>query len=293
MMHTMKSFFFISFACLMMVFGCVAQKDIIILQDHIAAIEQRCAAQDQRNAKSEENVMQIQSRMETYGQDREEKDAKLRNQAAGMRVMLNNLRTEIQIQNGRLEETEYLLKQKLSALENLERNRENRFVRIDETIGLNKDRIIRLEEYLNFEPLDKSQSKIKTDTSEKKELTENELYTLAKKAFDKGDFEAAREGFQKLIKRYAKSSQADNAQFWIGEIYYREKWYEKAILEYQKVIEKYPKGNKVPSALLKQGFAFYNLGDKANSRLILKELEKKYPGSNEGKIARQKLKGLK
>ena len=41
--------------------------------------------------------------------------------------------------------------------------------------------------------------------------------------------------FKELIERFPKSERADNAQFWIGEIYYREKWYEKAILEYQKV----------------------------------------------------------
>ena len=95
-----------------------------------------------------------------------------------------------------------------------------------------------------------------------------------------------------LIQRFPKSERADNSQFWIGEIYYREKWYEKAILEYQKVIEKYPKGNKVPASLLKQGFAFSNLGDKSNSRLILEELIKKYPNSNEAKIAKDKVKEL-
>ncbi|MCP4371246.1 MAG: tol-pal system protein YbgF, partial [Deltaproteobacteria bacterium] len=93
-----------------------------------------------------------------------------------------------------------------------------------------------------------------------------------------------------LLDRYPKSKSADNAQFWIGEIYYREKWYEKAILEYQKVIENYPKGNKDQASLLKQGFAFYNLKDKPNSRLIFKELIKKFPGSNEAKIAKKKLK---
>jgi TolA-binding protein len=49
----------------------------------------------------------------------------------------------------------------------------------------------------------------------------------------------------------------------------------------------------VQASLLKQGFAFFNLGDKANSRLILNELVTKYPESNESKIAREKLKGLK
>ena len=83
---------------------------------------------------------------------------------------------------------------------------------------------------------------------------------------------------------------AGNAQFWLGETYYREQWYEKAILEYQKVIENYPDGNKIEASLLKQGLAFFNLGDKANARLILQELIRKHPKSNEAQIARQKVK---
>ena len=123
--------------------------------------------------------------------------------------------------------------------------------------------------------------------------SEDEIYRTAKQAFDQGDSDTARKKFQELIERYPKSERADNAQFWIGEIYYREKWFEKSILEYQKVIENYPTGNKVPASLLKQGLAFFNLGDKANSRLILQELIKKHPQSNEAKIAKDKLEALK
>ena len=91
------------------------------------------------------------------------------------------------------------------------------------------------------------------------------------------------------MKKFPQSDEADNAQFWIGETYYRENWYEKAILEYQKVIENFPKGNKVPAALLKQGMAFTELGDKENARLIFKELVDRFPRSTEAKIATQKL----
>ena len=144
---------------------------------------------------------------------------------------------------------------------------------------------------MNLEPSDDSQI-IDGKGEAEKDLSESEIYTSAKKAFDQGDLEAAREGFKKLIKKYPKSKNADNAQFWIGETYYQEKWYENAILEYQKVIEGYPKGNKAPASRLKQGFAFLQLGDKGNARLILKELTAKHPKSSEAKIAKQKLKGF-
>ena len=116
------------------------------------------------------------------------------------------------------------------------------------------------------------------------------MYNAAKQAYDNGDLEKARNSFEAMLKSFPKAPEADNAQFWIGETYYQQKWYEKAILEYQKVIENYPKGNKVPAALLKQGLAFLNIGDKSNSRLILQDLVRKYPSTNEGRIAAQKLK---
>jgi tol-pal system protein YbgF len=149
-----------------------------------------------------------------------------------------------------------------------------------------------VEQYLNVERSKAQEVPAATVPPTEKQLPAQTLYLAGKQAFDQGDFKAARENFEKIIATFPNSEHADNAQFWVGEIYYREKWYEKAILEYQKVIEKYPKGNKVPASLLKQGFSFFNLGDKANARLILKELVKKYPDSNEGKIARQKLEEL-
>ena len=216
------------------------------------------------------------------------KEQALRNQSAKLHAMHDQLKAEIQLISGRIDETDYLLKQKLSDLDKMT---ENRFERIEETAGLNKNRIVRLEQYLNFES-DENDLKIKSKPQSKQELSENELYAVSRQAFDAGDFETARKGFNDLINNFPKSIHADNAQFWIGEIYYNEKWYEKAILEYQKVIEKYPKGNKVPASLLKQGFAFFNLGDKANARLILKELVKKHSKANEAKIATKKLNEL-
>ena len=166
--------------------------------------------------------------------------------------------------------------------------------------------ILRYDQYLNLEPSKRAAQKPepapkpepekKPEAPIPKEPAEKDVYQSAKSAFDRGDYDSARKGFQDFLAKYPKSGNADNAQFWIGETYYREKWYEKAILEYQKVIENYPKGNKVQAALLKQGLAFFNLGGKtniANSRLILRELVSKYPKSNEAKIATQKLKDIK
>ena len=263
----MKFFALFLLAFLNILCGCAQHSDIATLENRMSLLEHR-------NAK-------LLSRLE-------EKEQTLRNKSAKLHAMYDQLKAEMQLISGKIDETDYLLKQKLSGSDKIT---ENRFERIEIAVGLNKNRITRLEQYLNFE-LNENDLKIKSNPQSRQELSKNELYTLSKQAFDGGDFETALKGFKNLINKFPKSAHADNAQFWIGEIYYSEKWYEKAILEYQKVIEKYPKGNKVPASLLKQGFAFLNLGDKANARLILKELVKKYSKSNEAKIATKKLKGL-
>lgn len=260
------------------------------LDDRLAQAEQRYTDAEQKNKK-------LETTLEEYRNAREQYDKELRSKAAGQNATIDQLQEEISILKGKLEETDYLLKQKINAFAELSEKREIKLEGIDKITSLNKNRIERLEQYLNFDSTAAVQKgkPVSNKTSEKQvkyKLTENDVYRSAKEAYDKGDFNTAREEFQKLLKEFPKSENADNAQFWIGEIYYREKYYERAILEYQTVIEKYPEGNKVTASLLKQGFAFFNLGDKSNARLILSELIKKYPKSNEAKIAERKLKGI-
>jgi tol-pal system protein YbgF len=277
----MKRSILIIIAFFLAIGGCASRQDVIILDDRLVELEYQL------------------SKIKTVTKSQKTEGKNLRGQSAGLRANLSEIRAEIQALNGKIEETEFLLKQNLTASskthDELGKKSEKRLDRLKEITAFNKERIIRIEQYLNLE-LSEPVNTIKPNLAKKpsnqseKKLTENELYQFAKQAFDEGSLDTARNNFQELLDRYPKSKSADNAQFWIGEIFYREEWYEKAILEYQKVIENYPNGNKVQASLLKQGFAFYNLKDKPNSRLIFKELIKKYPGSNEAKIAKKKLK---
>jgi tol-pal system protein YbgF len=282
----MKNITIVILSCMMLLCGCALQRDVMTLDSRQALIEKRYLESQKKNK-------DLESQLKAQKQDNQN----LRNKFAEQNALIESFRQEIQMLSGRLEETEYVLKQKLQTSEDSYEKKEIRLDRIDQTASSNKDRIARIEQYLNFESTEpdlkaKQGAGIKPQSQDEQKLSEEGIYQTAKQAFDQGDFELARERFQKLIKTYPKSNNADNAQFWIGEIYYQEKWYEKAILEYQKVIENYPNGNKVQSSLLKQGFSFFNLGDKANARLIFTELIKKYPKSNEAEIARKKLKGL-
>jgi tol-pal system protein YbgF len=276
----------ILFSVIILLAGCALQRDVVTLDDRLAQAEKRYSESELKNKKLETQLDEVRKTNEQY-------EKELRSRTAGQNADIDQLQDEIRTLRGKLEETDYLLKQKITGFEELAERRDQKLESLDKATNSNKDRIVRLEQYLNFDSTTSDQKKKSISGKQSRhKLTEEQAYQSAKQAYDKGNFNAAREEFQKFIKEFPKSNNVDNAQFWIGETYYREKWYEKAILEYQKVIEKYPKGNKVTASLLKQGFAFLNLGDKVNSRLILSELIKKYPKSNEAKIAERKLKGM-
>ena len=119
------------------------------------------------------------------------------------------------------------------------------------------------------------------------------LYAAAYDLFKQGKYDKAREGFENFLKLYPNTEFSDNAQFWIGECYYFDKNYEKAIVEYDKVSKNFPEGNKVPYALLKQGLSFLKLGDKASAKLLLQQVVKDFPNTSQARIARTKLLEIK
>lgn len=289
----LKSTYLVPLVCWMLISGCATQKEVTTLDTRLNELELRNAELKKRNEA-------LKSGLEV----RQDEEQALRHQSASLRAKIAALDEEIRALNGRMEELEHRLdRQKQMETEGTQ-SETDRIESLANSTKTNKERIFRIEQYLNFEPsaqkapVKKPEEKTATKIipagqQTQNQIGEDEIYRTAKQAFDQGDSDAARKKFQELIEKYPGSERADNAQFWIGEIYYREKWYEKAILEYQKVIENYPKGNKVPASLLKQGLAFLNLGDKTNSRLILEELIRKHPKSNEAKIARDKVKSLK
>lgn len=260
--------------------GCASSQDIMHLKARVAALEK---SDDQLRAETAE----LQSALVDYGEMRAAEEQDLRNQGAGLRALVEQLREENRQLKGKLEETLNLMREGGAA--NLTDTLESIRARIE----ANLNRLIRLEQYMGLEPSETMAVPVLPDRGGNTAAPDLDLYAFAKRRLDQGDYETARATFARLLQQYPKSENADNAQFWIGESYYQEKWYDKAILEYQEVIEKYPKGNKVAAAYLKQGFAFEKIGDKTNAQVVLKELIRKYPNAREAQIASDKLKTMR
>lgn len=118
-------------------------------------------------------------------------------------------------------------------------------------------------------------------------------YEKVKALFDQGNFKAARNGFAAFLSEYPNSDLAPNARYWLGETYYRENDYPKAIEAYNQVELHYPRSEKVPDAIFKKGLAYLELKDKERAELAFKQVITLYPKSPQAAKASDKLNKLK
>ena len=271
------------FAAVMGAAGCATVSDVQRLQSQISALEKK-------NRQLNASVAQLM-------EDRQKQSDlnEMRELFAGQDAEFYELRSELQDLKGSYEETGYQFQQRFDALEDDMGMLDKKLQKHAESLDVHDKRISRLEEFMGMEPTARFEALAQSKFPEKTDLgklSKDELYASAKQAYDNGDFQSALQGFELFLEKFSDSDRADNARFWIGEIYFAEQWYERAILEYEKVIKNYPDGNKVAGAYLKQGFSFEKIGENANARLILNELLEKFPDSNEAKIAKKKLANL-
>ena len=110
---------------------------------------------------------------------------------------------------------------------------------------------------------------------------------------EKKDYDEGLKVLRQFLSLYPNHRLSDNAQYWIGEIYYARGDWEGAIVEFNKVIKNYPKGDKVPAALLKQAYSFEKLGAIKEAKILLKKIIDEHPDSQESELAKKHLKKLK
>jgi tol-pal system protein YbgF len=118
------------------------------------------------------------------------------------------------------------------------------------------------------------------------------LYSNGLRDITSGKYDLARSEFEDYLKYYADTDLASNAQFYLGEIFYKQKQYVDAVAAYDKVLTNYPKSFKLGPARLRKGMALIELGQKTAGIRELREVVKRFPGSDEDRLARAKLKEL-
>ena len=99
-------------------------------------------------------------------------------------------------------------------------------------------------------------------------------------------------GSGQILRHFLVRHLADDAQYWIGEAYYAQGDYNRAIIELNEVLLKYPQSDRVPGALLALATAFADSGDRIDARLILQKLIDSHGATEEAEIGRKQLQTL-
>lgn len=118
------------------------------------------------------------------------------------------------------------------------------------------------------------------------------LYDGAYSDFQNGNLDLAILGFRRYVDAFADTELTDNAAFWIGESYYRQRKFQEAVEQFDEVITRFPGSDRVPSALLKKGYAQLELGMRAEGVVQLQVVIREYPGTDEAQLAQQRLDAL-
>jgi tol-pal system protein YbgF len=118
------------------------------------------------------------------------------------------------------------------------------------------------------------------------------LYNNALRDYNGGNYQLASQEFADYLKYYPNTDLAGNAQFYLGDVAYRQGNFEEAVKAYDTVIERYPDGNKAAAAQLKKGYAFLELGNRPAGVRELNALITRYPRSIEATQAKDRLKKL-
>lgn len=109
--------------------------------------------------------------------------------------------------------------------------------------------------------------------------TAKSLYEQAYGQFLNNDYAGAQKQFAKFLKEYPKDTLAGNAQYWLGETYYKRGKYREAAAQYLKGYNGYKKGNKAPASLLKLAMSLKALKQIDAACTTFSELKTKYPNA--------------
>jgi TolA-binding protein len=103
-----------------------------------------------------------------------------------------------------------------------------------------------------------------------------QLYSLAQSRLSAGDHQEARRLLRHFATTYPTDPRADRAELLLGNSYFAENDFAKAIVVYRKIFLKGRKSPVYPDVLYQIGMAYYQMKDCRNAQAFLSELLKRY-----------------
>lgn len=116
-----------------------------------------------------------------------------------------------------------------------------------------------------------------------------ELYDLALRDYQRGNYDVAVRQFTQYIEYFPDSDLADDARYYIGDCYYTQSLYTQALDAYEMLLDTNPDSNKVPAALLKIAFIKVAREEPSEARSYLERVIGEFPDAEEAQLARMRL----
>jgi tol-pal system protein YbgF len=253
--------------------GCVSSQDIEGLQSQLSDI-QRQMLQMQKQAQQAPSKQEVADLGSNVGQQMQ---GLLRTEA-DMQVKLRDLGTQIEALQAKLEDTNYRLSQ------------------LSQQIAATNQDLKSRSQAPAAEPVPDGgpppQPQPPGNGGGGAGIDPKSLYDAAYNDYLKGNYDLGVREFQEYLSNFPNTDLSDNAAYWIGESYYRQRRFRQAVEEFDIVITKYPKGDKMPSALLKKGYSYLELGERNQGVVQLQHVIRSYSTSDEANLARQRLREL-
>jgi tol-pal system protein YbgF len=259
--------------CFLLLAACVPQAEIVKMNTDMSAQREDTKA-------TKEQILYLQKRLDMI-------NANVKGTADQQKVLADSgaradqLATDIQILQGKLEENNFRIAELAQKLDDKSVKMGELTARIDELET-------KVKPLTAGAPMTTS---VQTGTEKPapKSIEPSEAYRQAKNDYDKGNFDLALAGFQNYINQFPDTSLAASAQYWIGECYSSKKDFSRAIEAFELVITTYPRSDKVPGAKLKIGLSYLNANHPEKAKAYLNKVIKEYPGSTEAEIAKDRL----
>jgi len=256
-----SSGFLFSIIIVVLFAGCASTKRISSQQSELDNLKREIAFLKDQNSKNQRELEDLSNRIAKF-------ESSTHSEKADWASEFEDLRQQLDAVKGQFEDINY----RITALSQRGtipgvRNSQKEPVMADSTVSRS------------------DQSRLSDDS--------RELYNTAYRDLIRGNYQLALHGFRQFMQQYPNTDLSDNAQYWLGEVFYAQGRYADAIQQFEKVLKWYRTGDKTPSAMLKIGYAYFNMNETEQGKLYLEEVIKDYPDSDEANLAKGRLAALK
>ena len=202
------------------------QQEINQLKDDIVVIQRQLYRDKNDTTAPQESVSNVQMRLGEYDQI-------------------------IRDMNGKVENIEYRLSTLEKKIEMIDKDVDLRFSQMQKKGGV-------------ATPVKSTPaiSAPKADIKAPANVSPKDLYEQALTDLKNNKLDNSETKFTQFLNSYPKDALAGNAQYWLGEVYYKKQDFAKAAVAFTDGYRKYPEGTKGPDCLLKLGLSMKGLGKK-------------------------------